>query len=119
MPSMRILLAEDESIVARLISKVLMGKGDGVELVTSCHEAIERLRAAEFDLVMLDMHLDDGDGFQVVEAMEAGEAPASPVLLITGDYFEADDPRPGRVAGVLPKPFDLEQLERAVSAFRH
>ncbi len=118
MPAMRILLAEDESLVARLISRVLGGSGDGVELVASCHEAISRLQAERFDLVLLDMHLPDGDGFRVVEALEAAPAPRPPVLLITGEQFEEDDPRPARVAAVLPKPFDVQQLERAVGAFR-
>lgn len=118
MPAMRILLAEDESMVARLISRVLHGTGDGVELVDSCHEAILRLQSERFDLVLLDMHLPDGDGFRVVDALDAAPEPHPPVLLMTGDRFDDDDPRPARVAGVLAKPFDIQQLERAVGAFR-
>jgi CheY-like chemotaxis protein len=116
---MRILLAEDESMVARLISRVLGGNGDGVELVASCHEAISRLRAERYDLVLLDMHLPDGDGFRVVVALEAGPEPRPPVLLMTGEHFDHGDPRPSRVAGILAKPFDIHQLETAVGAFRH
>jgi CheY-like chemotaxis protein len=119
MPAMRILLAEDETLVARLISRVLNGNGDGVELVASCHEAITRLQAERFDLVVLDMHLQDGDGFRVVDALEATPDPHPPVLLITGDRFDDGDPRPARVAAVLRKPFDVQQLENAVGAFRH
>src|SRR5688572_2180011 len=101
MPAMRILLAEDETMVARLISRVLAGNGESVELVASCHEAITRLQAERFDLVLLDMHLPDGDGFRVVEALESAARPHPPILLITGEHFDEGDPRPGRVAGVL------------------
>ena len=116
---MRILLAEDEGVVARLITRALGLHGDGVELVGSCHEAIQRLREARFDLVMLDLHLVDGDGFQVVDAIEAAPGEHPPVLIITGDRFDPDDPRPRRVSAILPKPFDIQQLERAVGQFRH
>lgn len=118
MSSMRILLAEDESLVARLISRVLDGQGDAVDRVASCHDAIERLRSHSFDLLMLDVHLADGDGFRVVDAMTAGPEGNPPVLLITGDRFDSNDPRSERVAGILSKPFDVNQLERAVGAFR-
>ncbi|MEX0782067.1 MAG: response regulator [Dehalococcoidia bacterium] len=118
MPAMRILLAEDESMVARLISRVLGGNGDGVELVASCHEAIRRLQSEPFDLVLLDMHLRDGDGFRVVDALDSAPEPHPPVVLITGERFDDGDPRPARVAAVLTKPFDIQQLENAVGAFR-
>ena len=118
MPPMRILLAEDESVIARLISRVLDGNGDTVDRVASCRDAIDRIRAEPFDLVMLDIHLSDGDGFRVVDAIESDPGRRLPVLLITGDRVDADDPRSARVDGILSKPFDVNQLETAVGAFR-
>jgi len=115
---MRILLAEDESVIARLIARVLDGSGDAIDRVVSCHEAIERLHANRFDLVMLDVHLSDGDAFAVVDAIDAAPERRPPVLLITGERFDDGDPRSARVAAILPKPFDIGQLERAVGAFR-
>lgn len=114
---MRILVAEDEPLVAQLIARVLEGAGDDVQVVASCAAAIDSLAAERFDLALLDLHLPDGDGFRVVESLEAGES-SPPVVLITGEQFEEGDPRRERVAGTLMKPFDVQGLERAVDAYR-
>jgi CheY-like chemotaxis protein len=115
---MRILVAEDESLVAQLIARVLEGAGDHVEIVASSVDALARLAAQPFDLLLLDLRLRDGDGFRVVDSIDMGTLPPLPVLLITGDQFDDDDPRPARVARILTKPFDVRELEQAVALFR-
>jgi DNA-binding response OmpR family regulator len=68
--------------------------------------------------VLLDLHLADGDGFQVVATLEERDVPAPPIVLMTGEGTLAlDDPRAVRVAWVLSKPFDLDELERTVNRF--
>lgn len=117
MPAMRILLAEDEQTIARLIQKVLAAAGCDVVGVSSAAEAIERLSGNGWDLLLLDLNLEDGDGFPVVEALEAsGKRP--PVVVMTGESDFDDDPRAGRVSGVLHKPFDLDELEQVVERYR-
>ncbi len=113
MPGMRILIAEDEQNISRLITRVLEAAGHNVEGVRSCSEAIDRLARNRWDLLLLDLHLADGDGFPVVEAMErTGNAAA--VVVMTGERAFDEDPRAGRVAGILLKPFALSELERVV-----
>lgn len=115
---MRILLAEDESTISRLIKQVLAAAGHDVTGVRSCREAIALLQGAPFDLVLLDLNLSDGDGFRVVEALQARSDVPPPVLLMTGERaFDDGDPRTQRVAGILWKPFELEELEDAVNHF--
>jgi len=110
---MRILLAEDEQTISRLIAKVLETAGHHVEGVRSCSEAIEQLGASHWDLLLLDLHLADGDGFPVVEAMERAGNNAA-VVIMTGESTFDEDPRAGRVSGVLRKPFAISDLERIV-----
>ncbi len=115
---MKILLAEDERTISRLIRQVLTNNGHEVTWCASGREAVELLERERFDLVLLDLHLADGDGMRVVAAIEAASEPGPPVVLMTGEgVLDADDPRTRRVATVLPKPFDLGELERAVNAF--
>lgn len=113
---MRILLAEDEQTISRLIEKVLEAAGHHVTGVRSCAEAIERLAANGWDLLLLDLNLEDGDGFPVVEAMERAGSHA-PVVVMTGQSDFEEDPRSDRVAGILHKPFDLGELEKAVARY--
>lgn len=115
---MRILLAEDERTVSRLVTQVLASLGHVVTAVGAASEAIALLDGQPFDLVLLDLHLTDGDGMRVVDALPAERATATPVILMTGEnMLEDDDPRREIVAGVLPKPFEIADLERAVSQF--
>jgi DNA-binding response OmpR family regulator len=115
---MRILLAEDERTISRLIKQVLSSAGHDVIGVQSCSEAIELLQGEPFDLVLLDLNLSDGDGFRVVEALQERTEVPPPVLLMTGEHaFDDSDPRTGRVAGILWKPFNVDELEQAVNRF--
>ena len=110
MPAMHILVAEDEAMVSHLLHRVLSAAGHTVTNVGSCHEALELLKATGYDLV----HLRDGNGMRVIEAMAEGVVAHRPVVLMTGDFVDADDPRAIRANAVLQKPFDLAQLEQAI-----
>ena len=115
---MRILLAEDERMVARLVSQVLASLGHDVTAVEAAGNAISLLGGETFDLVLLDLNLADGDGMRVVDAMREGPIPTAPVILMTGeDVLAPGDPRSSFVAGILPKPFEIAELEAAVSRF--
>ncbi len=117
MPPMRILLAEDEQTVARLITRVLAALGHEVVGVTSCSEAIASLGGNGFDLVLLDLHLTDGDGYRVVDAIGGLPGVAPRVVVMTGERYPEDDPRAAAVAGILRKPFDIDDLEALVARF--
>jgi DNA-binding response OmpR family regulator len=112
---MRILLAEDEVTVARLITRVLGSLGHEVIGVTSCSEAIASLHSEGFDLVLLDLHLTDGDGYRVVEEIGGLQGCAPRVVVMTGERYPEDDPRAALVAGILRKPFDIDDLEQVVA----
>ncbi len=115
---MRILLAEDERTISRLIRQVLTAAGHEVNGVQSAADAIQSLKVGGYDLILLDLHLADGDGFQVVDSIELGAGTSPPVVVMTGERsFAVEDPRASRVAGVLSKPFDLDELEATVRSF--
>ena len=115
---MRILVAEDERVISRLIKQALTAAGHDVTGMQSCREAIALLEDERFDLVLLDRNLSDGNGFRVVEALRARSDVKPPLLLMTGEHaFDDDDSRRERVAGIVWKPFELDELERAVYRF--
>lgn len=115
---MKILLAEDERTISRLIRQVLTNAGHEVFGVQTAAEAVEHLESTAFDLVLLDLNLADGDGMRVVTALENHVGPTPPVVLMTGEgTLDAEDPRSQRVARVLSKPFELDALENLVNWF--
>lgn len=105
-------------MVARLVSQVLTSLGHHVTAVDAAGQAISLLGGESFDLVLLDLNLADGDGMRVVDAMREGPISTAPVILMTGeDVLAPDDPRSSFVAGILPKPFEVAELETAVNRF--
>lgn len=114
---MRILLAEDERDLNRIITKKLEREGYSVD---SCHdgaEAIDYLMAADYDGAILDIMMPKADGFQVLETLRKS-GKATPVLFLTARDSVVD-----RVKGLdsgandyLVKPFAFEELMARIRA---
>src|SRR5262245_51263185 len=79
----RILVAEDDIMVRRLIRVVLEAEGHGVQEASGGSQAVRLTRAAPPDLVLCDLFMADGDGVEVVR--ELGRAcPGLPVVAMSG-----------------------------------
>ncbi len=108
---MRILLAEDERDLNRVIVKKLTAEGYGVDACFDGQDALDCIAMAEYDAVILDIMMPKLDGLSVLRRMrESGDK--TPVLFLT-----ARDAVPDRVAGLdagandyLVKPFSLDEL---------
>ena len=114
---MRILLAEDDQILAEGLSRSLRGAGYAVDHVATGSEADTALSAHDFDLLILDLGLPRMSGLDVLRRLR-GRNGKLPVLILTaGDSVEQ------RVRGLdlgaddfLAKPFELAELEARVRA---
>jgi DNA-binding response OmpR family regulator len=67
----RILLAEDDPQIARLVKFKLEREGFSVEWVEDGEAALQRARHDQFDLVLLDVMMPGKDGFAVLEELRA------------------------------------------------
>ncbi|MBL7965053.1 MAG: response regulator transcription factor [Flavobacteriales bacterium] len=111
----RLLLVEDEASLRSSLK--LNFELDGYDVTTAVRgsEALERLRGARFDAVVMDVMLPDIDGFSVCETIRL-EGDRTPVLFLTARNTTAD-----RIRGLrsgddhLGKPFDLEELRLRVA----
>ena len=117
----RILLADDQHIITRLLTHVAKSIGLTVEIVHDGQAALERLRAEHFDVVLADIKMEPMSGLHLVSAMRKSPSLADvPVILMSG----ANDPAlivgAKRVGanGYLVKPFTAvalrEQIERVL-----
>jgi two-component system, OmpR family, response regulator QseB len=114
---MRILILEDDTVLANGLQVGLHLAGMTAEVVGTCAEASAALAATTFDAAVLDLMLPDGSGLSVLKGLRAS-GDRTPVLLLTaldevGDRikgldFGADD--------YLGKPFDLGELAARVRA---
>jgi two-component system OmpR family response regulator len=108
---MRILVAEDEERMARLLFRGLREEGYAVDLTASAEDALFMACETDYDAVILDVMLADGDGFSVCQKMRT-ERRWAPVLMLTARDAVSD-----RVTGLdvgaddyLTKPFAFEEL---------
>lgn len=108
---MRLLIAEDERDLNRLITKKLTSAGYSVDSCYNGHEAVDYLDSAKYDGVILDVMMPDMDGFQVIKWMR-DKGIQTPVIFLT-----ARDSIEDRVQGLdlgandyLLKPFSFEEL---------
>ena len=111
-----ILIVDDEEIHARALARFLGGRGHPCEVATSHAAALEALRAARPQLVLLDLRLGDVDGLETLRQVKSLD-PSLPVIMMTA-YGSVETAVRAMKAGALDyvqKPMDLEELELVVS----
>jgi diguanylate cyclase (GGDEF)-like protein len=113
-----VLIVEDDHHVQQLGTVILSTAGYQVRSAATCEEARELLAEQAPDVVLLDVHLPDGLGLDVLSAMQReARLAAVPVIVVTGS-MEAGAVR-ALDAGAhdyLPKPFEPEELLARVRA---
>jgi two-component system phosphate regulon response regulator OmpR len=106
----RILLIEDDSRLAAMVSEYLGGSGYRVTTAASGASGLERLGAEPYDALVLDLSLPDMDGLEVCRRLRAHWD--LPVLMLTA-RGDATDRIVGLEIGAddyLPKPFEPREL---------
>jgi two-component system response regulator RegX3 len=114
--SARLLLVEDENTIADAVEYALRGEGFDAETVGSGEEALERLGAAEYDVVVLDLMLPGISGLEVCRRVR--ESSAVPIVMLTARTAEVDVVL-GLEAGAddyVQKPFSMPELLSRVRA---
>ena len=112
---MRILVAEDEKNMNRLISEAMKDETYSVDSCFDGLEAVDYALAADYDVIILDVNLPGADGFEVVGKLR-NEGCVTPVLFLTARDSIAD-----KVTGLgaggdyyLTKPFSFDELRAVV-----
>lgn len=114
---MRILIAEDQKDLNKILAKKLQAEGYSVDACFNGEEALDFLAAGTYDGAILDINMPLRDGISVVEQMRKG-GDHTPVLFLTARDSVSD-----RVLGLdtgandyLVKPFSFEELMARVRA---
>jgi len=114
---MRILVVEDDSVLAAALTRALNQSAYAVDLVADGEAANEALATTNYDLVVLDIALPKVDGLAVLRRLRDRRL-QTPVLILT-----ARDTLEDRVLGLdsgaddyMTKPFDLPEFEARVRA---
>ncbi|MBN2761370.1 MAG: response regulator [Rhodobacteraceae bacterium] len=115
----RVLVIEDEPNISEAIRFILTRDGWQVEVEADGVAALERLRAAPPDALILDLMLPDMDGFDVLRRLRAEDATRHvPVLMLTAKGQSADRDLAAKlgVTRFMTKPFANAEVVAALQA---
>ena len=108
---MRVLVVEDDRMIAKGLERALRQDGYAVDGVADGKSAAEALRTSVFDIVLLALGLPERGGLQVLRELR-GRGNSTPVIIVT-----ARDDVQNRIAGLdsgaddyIVKPFDLDEV---------
>ena len=114
----RVLVVDDEKNIRLALAETLDGLGVSVDQAADGEEALDKLAAAGYDLVLCDLKMPHVDGMGVLRGA-AAHCPDVPIVMITahGDVETAVEAMQAGAAGFLEKPFTPDQI-RSIAA-RH
>jgi DNA-binding response OmpR family regulator len=107
----RLLYVDDEESLRTLVQSHLSLEGFDVETAANGHQAMTVLQKQEFDLVLLDLRMPDGDGFEVLRFLNERGSQV-PVIVLTGvdDVSIASECVKLGAADYLTKPYNFHEL---------
>lgn len=114
---MKILIVEDEKQLVKSMAQFLRQESYVCEVAYTAREANEKIMLFDYDCILLDISLPDGNGLKILEKLRENNK-ADGVIMITAKSSFDD-----RIAGLnlgaddyLPKPFYLPELSARISA---
>ena len=114
---MKILIVEDEKELCKSMVAYLKAENYHCEVANSFREAMAKTESFDYDCILLDISLPDGNGLQVLKELKANQKTDGVIIISALDSM--DD----RIAGLnlgaddyLPKPFHLPELAARIAA---
>lgn len=113
----RILIVEDDSLLNKTLAYNLTSDGYKVTSVFNVKSAVYQLSNNEYDLILLDINLPDGSGYDLCKSIKF-KHPDTVIIFLTANDQESDQIRGYEVGAVdyIAKPFSIGALQRKISA---
>ena len=114
----QILLVEDNTINQMLVKYTLSSSGADIDICDTGTEALEKLHDKKYDVILMDIHMPELDGYQTTEIIRNEMKLQVPILAMTASIgSEVEKCITVGMNGSVPKPFTLESLNAALSKF--
>ncbi|MEM7368406.1 MAG: ATP-binding protein [Bacteroidota bacterium] len=113
---LKVLVVEDIAVNRFLMKQILKRKQIRGDFAVNGREAIEILSEQTYDLVLMDLHMPEIDGWKATEIIRSQDSPVLnhevPIIALTADAFEETKSKVLKAGmdGFLPKPVDIHQL---------
>ncbi len=113
-----ILLVEDNTINQMLVQYTLSSSGADIDICDTGTAALEKLHDKKYDVILMDIHMPELDGYQTTEIIRNELKLQVPILAMTASVgSEVEKCITVGMNGSVPKPFTLESLNAELSKF--
>ncbi|HEX9882390.1 MAG TPA: response regulator, partial [Desulfobaccales bacterium] len=111
----QVLVVDDEEIARTNLEYILRKEGHQVATAANGMEALEKVKAQEFDVILTDLKMEKMDGIQLLESVKQ-VAPRTEIIMVTGyaTVSSAVDALKKGAAHYLSKPIKLDELRTTV-----
>ena len=106
-----ILVAEDEMLLAMMLSDLMANAGYRVLMAARLAKGIELAASEPIDAAILDINLAGQDSFPLADALSRRGIP----FVFASGYGRGDVPDAYRDVAVMKKPYDIEEIEAAIA----
>lgn len=110
----RVLLVDDDEAIRALVQKILERHHYQVEVARDGQEAIEKLRDADYDVVLLDLMMPRVDGFGVMQHLRESNPELLRRVIVMTAFTAAARDRIEPNCRLIAKPFDITELVGAI-----
>ncbi|HEX7192550.1 MAG TPA: response regulator [Thermoanaerobaculia bacterium] len=113
-----ILVVEDDPAIRRLVRMVLQRRGYQVETAADGVEAVLKLGVGDYDAIILDLMMPHLDGFALIDTLAENDPQRLKRIIVTSAASPSviHARMRGKPFDIIPKPFDIEDLQRRVRA---
>ncbi|WP_412850880.1 response regulator transcription factor [Chryseobacterium sp. PMSZPI] len=114
---MKILVIEDEAALSKSIITYLKQENYLCEVATNFNTAIEKVDSYDYDCILLDISLPDGNGLNILKTLKENDKTDGVIIISAKDSI--DDKITGLQLGAddyIPKPFHLSELSARIAA---
>ncbi len=113
----RVLVVDDEPAIRALVTKIVERAGHPVDSARDGAEAIEKLEAESYGVVVLDLMMPNVDGYALIEHLKERNGARPAIIVISaGDTASLRRLDGSMVHSILRKPFDIDVLGDLITA---
>jgi two-component system, LytTR family, response regulator len=119
--NMRVLITDDEPLAQVALAKILSSRPDveRFDLANDAIEAMEKLSADSYDVVLLDINMPEVSGIELVDRLKAQSRPVPAIVFVTAYHEHAITAFKRHAVDYVLKPFSSERIHEALDvAFR-
>lgn len=112
-----ILIVDDQAGIRMLLTDILINEGYQVSTATTGKEALEKVYAHTYDLIILDYKLPIINGMKVLQQLEKDNKEL-PAILISGlvEVVKKESEKYNMIKKVIAKPFNVSDIQQTVNA---